>query len=1539
MLGLVALLVGGGLFFLSRPSGEAWLRGKALDAAREQLAGQVEAGGVSLGLGHLTLTNLKLHDPEGALVAEVERVDAHVRLSALARGHVRIASARVVGPRLYLVQDARGLNLTRALAPREPSPPQPPSQERSHLRVDVEELVLEDGAVEFEQEGTEGVLQAGLDNLDARGKATWSAADASWSATVEATAGLTQPARGPVKLTVRAQGRETALSGDVSLSAAGLELEASAAMAGPEDVQVELRHVLVPPELARAFAPSYPLKVPVTAKGTGALSGNGVRVALDAGAGSATLDVDGDFNLATWRTQGLTARARGVNLAQLMENGPVTALSADLSARGGGLSLESLEGAVELKMSPSRFKGQALGPVELRASAQDGRLELSRLRALVPGAALTASGGGTLQSLQVKGNLTASDLATLARTVGHLGRGQPLPLSGSGALEFTLRGPARTPGLRLSGGFASLAYADTAVEGLSLKADVPDVTRPFSTDAEVRAQRLSTGGRTFQDVSATVTTGAERALDAQVRVQGDAQLALSLRGTVDENGQGLTARTLELSYPEATWKLRQPVHLGFGERVEVAPVLALTSGEQSLALTLALRGTRLESSSLDVKALDLGKLPRLFVPESLGLGGVLNGRVTARGTLPRPDAQVDLTLKDGRYQRYSGLDATLQGRYVRDRATGTLSATVPGASASADFDVPVQGVLRRRREPLNLTVNLTRVDLGPALETAGQAGPLRGQLSGQLQVTGLAREPRVALTLRGESLRQEGPDAFVLPHPLAFTLNAGTDDADGTLDGRLEVEGLGSRTVIALRTPYTTSQLLDQPPTQEQLLQTPVELEANLDDVPLSLLGAAAQENELSGQVSVKLKASGSVLLPEGTMELEARGVSAHGTPPLDGRVSVAASGPEVRITASTGRPGEAALAQLTAVLEAPLGALQDREVIDHVPFQLRVRGGPVALKELPFLDRPNPAQGLQGVLSLEMNAAGTLASPRLHVQAGLQRLGVGALALGQARAHYRYDAARSTLDTLLTAPDGGTLLVHGTAKLDLSLPALQRGVEPLRAPMEAQLVARNFDVGFLSGASQSVRTLAGTLSADATLGGSVQAPTLRGDVEWKNGRLGLMGLGEYRDIHVAVGATQERIQVRELFARAGAGELRMTADATLSRGGTFALSGQAQAKDFPIVFDDQLLAIATLRAQMEGDLSSALVHIRSLTIPEAHIELPEVRRKDLQPLDRPPDVVLVRNGVPLERRRRRQQQQAAREQQQFPGPVQPVPPPGAESLPPPEPPAAVPPAPGQEPAKAPAPPSEEQEAVRRYLVNVNAPRNLWVRGSDVNVELGLSEDFRIEYDEESRLYGEVNVLRGRVDVLGRRFDVQADSQVRFTGPPRTPYINVTAQHRNDREDVTVFVTIRGQGKEFTIKPTSDPPLPESEIYTLLATGRRNLRANSGASMTGTQQAASIVGSLVASQARKALSEKLPLDVFSIEAAEGGLAGAKLEVGTYVTDQIYVGYTGRVGATTQERESANAVRVEYQFHPRWGLQAQCGDAPACAFDLIWGNEY
>jgi translocation and assembly module TamB len=184
---------------------------------------------------------------------------------------------------------------------------------------------------------------------------------------------------------------------------------------------------------------------------------------------------------------------------------------------------------------------------------------------------------------------------------------------------------------------------------------------------------------------------------------------------------------------------------------------------------------------------------------------------------------------------------------------------------------------------------------------------------------------------------------------------------------------------------------------------------------------------------------------------------------------------------------------------------------------------------------------------------------------------------------------------------------------------------------------------------------------------------------------------------------------------------------------------------------------------------------------------------------------------------------------------------------------------------------------------------------------------------------------------------VRSDSTVRFAGPAAQPYVNVTAQHTNEREKVKVTASVVGRGTDVALKVSSDPPMNESDIYTLLATGRRDLRRSSGASVTP-EQAVSVLGSLAANQLKGLISKKLPLDVLSVDTGAEGLQSTRVEVGKYLTDNIYLGYTFQPGANASRGENTHGGRLELQVSKDVCLEASAGNA-AFGADVVWSRDF
>ena len=534
-------------------------------------------------------------------------------------------------------------------------------------------------------------------------------------------------------------------------------------------------------------------------------------------------------------------------------------------------------------------------------------------------------------------------------------------------------------------------------------------------------------------------------------------------------------------------------------------------------------------------------------------------------------------------------------------------------------------------------------------------------------------------------------------------------------------------------------------------------------------------------------------------------------------------------------------------------------------------------------------------MLSATLEAGGTLDAPTARLVGSLKDLKFDRVALGSARFDLRSTGTEQRFTIALGGEGRDDFKAKGTLGLDLRLSALRHGLDWRKAPLDLTLDSRNFDLGFLSGSTDLLRVVAGRVDLSSHITGTLGAPRFVGDATVRSGRLALAGRGDYREIALEVHADDDLVDVKKFETSSGAGSVQLVAKAVRQPTGAFQLTSTGTSDRFPIVFDDQLQANVSLRYVLEGDVTPTLVDIRRLQLPRVDVTLPEVKRKDLQDLQRPKDIIVLRSGSRASKRLR----QAVKDEVTT--------------------------------AQGDARPPLVIRAV------IDAPRNLWVRSSDLNVELGLSEDFRVEFNDGLRLFGEARIIKGNLEVIGREFTVQKGSEARFAGPPAQPYVNVSAIHVNTREQVKITVTVAGKGTDLGFKTSSEPGMPESDIYAVLATGRRNLKTSGGATFTP-GQAASVVGQLAASQLKTVIAKKLPIDVFNFDTTDN-LEKVKLDVGKYLSDTLYLGASVDIGAKRERGENVWAGRLELQVSKSVTLEAYAGDALSFGADAMWSRDF
>jgi autotransporter translocation and assembly factor TamB len=1090
--------------------------------------------------------------------------------------------------------------------------------------------------------------------------------------------------------------------------------------------------------------------------------------------------------------------------------------------------------------------------------------------------------GSTLSPIRAPFRL---DLA--AESVGEKGKGSVRVAWGGSRIDLALQSRDRRS-------------LDLAINTIRVQ---PDLVRRFAGGYPVRAPVEVHGWATLREpmLSAALVLTATGAARGHLRARVDLQqrqaqaLRLDLRQVnlaelliggprsrfdllADVVGGGRTLDSASLRaqvrvLPGAELEGRKlgPVRarlVGEGGRYQLKELLAVlpglrVSGQGELeAETIAL--------DLQVKGEDLALAARsLGAPARLGVAG--RGEVSAslRGSMQRPRLQAR---------------ARLPQLKVAGNAVDDLRLSV--RSEGRELPIEAEG----RLQIASLRAGGQRLDKVSAAVSSARSGRFSLQAASEtpmplsVRAAGRARAPAPG------SLRVD-LDRLQLDYPRgSWRLGAPARLESGPR--RLQVEGLDLRAEPGQRLAVNLRQ-------RGKVVDVHALITAlDLSRLPPRLVPPA---RKLAGRLDAEVHARGRLPAPELDVKASLR----------DGRLDrfsgvaldlSARNRPQVGIEAKLRalRGGQPVL-ELDGKVGAPLEDLIPRRALANVPLVVDARVGPLRVQRLglptatagPGVGRPV----FQAQVHAQLGARGTLADPAVRLRVLADQARLGNTPLGGAELRFAYQDAQPRLQARVDSAGGGKLDLSVEANVDLSLPALRRGLQPRTIPLQGSLSARALDLGILSGLSDTVREVAGRLEAEGKLAGTVGAPQLAGRLAWKEGRLMVAGFGEYRDIDLALRGDQNQMVLERLFARSGSGTAELSGRAVrTAEGQELEVDGRARMKRFGFYSEGQALGALSIDAKARGRVTPQRI-VFLVSLPEGHFELAEGKRKKVQSLRRPDDIIIFEHGQPRDSREAKKLKRG-----------EPV------------------------PAGATVP--------RPVRVEVEADRNLWVRGPDVNVELGLEPGFVFLQADEPGLFGTVKVMRGFVQVFGRRFNLTSGSTVVFSGPPDRPRLLVDATYQAETAGTTVNVHIEGPADELSFKLSSPehPEYGDTELLSLVLTGRLPDETAGRGGAAPAEKAASLVGGILAGRLQKALSKRLPLDVLLLEPGQN-LEGARLEAGTYVGDDLYVAYVGRMGLDPFSRENRNEVHLELQLGRRWSIEASYGDARRGSADLLWEKSY
>lgn len=245
-------------------------------------------------------------------------------------------------------------------------------------------------------------------------------------------------------------------------------------------------------------------------------------------------------------------------------------------------------------------------------------------------------------------------------------------------------------------------------------------------------------------------------------------------------------------------------------------------------------------------------------------------------------------------------------------------------------------------------------------------------------------------------------------------------------------------------------------------------------------------------------------------------------------------------------------------------------------------------------------------------------------------------------------------------------------------------------------------------------------------------------------------------------------------------------------------------------------------------------------------------------------------------------------------------------------------------PAGAPEPTKADREAARLAArgpeldLTIDGPRKIFTRGR------GLDAEWRAAltvagYAASPIVTGTIEKLRGRLDLLGRRFDLTRGEVVFSGAEPPDPSLDLV--FTREANDVEGRVEISGNASEPKLAFASTPALPEQEVLPRVLFGR----AKQSLSAAEAAQLASGVATLMSGEAGllDRARSLTGLDVLDYGETRGG--GDAVTAGRYVGEGVFVGakqpLDGKGGSAVVEIEVFEGISIDAEVGRDQGSSA------------------
>lgn len=241
---------------------------------------------------------------------------------------------------------------------------------------------------------------------------------------------------------------------------------------------------------------------------------------------------------------------------------------------------------------------------------------------------------------------------------------------------------------------------------------------------------------------------------------------------------------------------------------------------------------------------------------------------------------------------------------------------------------------------------------------------------------------------------------------------------------------------------------------------------------------------------------------------------------------------------------------------------------------------------------------------------------------------------------------------------------------------------------------------------------------------------------------------------------------------------------------------------------------------------------------------------------------------------------------------------------------------------------NEEEDPAKRFevmsTITLTLGDRVSVDSSGLTGRLTGGLTIKSGYDPITRGTGELSVAEGKYTAYGRKLDIERGRLIFTGGPIEDPGIDVRAIKQFP--DVKAGVNVRGTLLQPRMTFFSDPPLPQSQVVSLVLAGGSLESAQNRAVGTG---AASGAGSAALAQGAAILGQQIGSHV-GIEdvSLESDITNeTSLVLGRYLSPRLYVSYG--ISLTQQ----LNTLKLRYTLGDHWTIKTEVGQARGA--DLVY----